>query len=912
MVTARDCGRIRTSVAMTLLLASSQLLAQDAKAAIIKFNIEPQPLARALNTWAEQAGLQIIWPVGDPVAYQSSPAVRGQLEPLQALRVLLDDTDLTYSVLGGGETVAIHGSTGLRRGNEAVAVAPLHLAEVRTDAIAPADVSAQPARGASDTGVRVALQSRGAELEEIVVIGTHIRGVPPDSSPTTVYTRKDIELSGAGTVAEFIRKIPQNFSSVDAGTTQVPDNADVSSNALYHASGINLRGLGAGATLVLLNGHRLAPSGSDGSFVDVSMIPLSAVERIEVLADGASAIYGSDAVAGVVNFVLRSDFDGAETSLRYGNTTSGGAEERRVSQLFGRAWSSGNAMLAFEMRDQGPLRGDQRDYVPNVGVNGDEGLRYLIPDEKHQNLLLTLRQKLAPSIDMFADAIYGDRDFVIDTSTGALASRDEGGSKQYGGVLGFGYDFANSWRAELIGNYSKIDQSTRNELTVFIPEPDTSVSRPKTRSKLFSVDLNLDGPVFRTRAGAVRTSFGLSVRSEEFEAGDVTTLTSSHFSRDVKSAYGEAFVPLIGPDNSVRFVSRLELSLAARYENYEDVGSSTDPKVGLLWSPVRGLNFRASYAESFRAPVLSQLSDIDRFYFAFPLEDPSINGSTNTLILSSSGNAALLPERSKSLAIGIDVEPPDVPGLSLAATYFEIEYSRRIATPPVQGGNFFLIFLQESALSPFIDRAPDPAELQRIFTQENNLINPFGLVPADIGAIYDGRLHNIGETTDSGFDLQTNYHVDAGVGALDLFLSGTYLIDIKNKAAPTTDTVQFVNSIYHPMDLRLRAGATWAVGNFSLSLSGNYFGDYKDDRLIPAGRVGSWATADLVVGYDTQDNFVQTMMRNMKFSLSVQNLSDRDPPRVPQITEGSFDLGYDPANASPLGRFISLTVDKRW
>ena len=165
---------------------------------------------------------------------------------------------------------------------------------------------------------------RAESVEELVVTGTYIHGVPPDSSPLTVYDREEIIRSGVGTVDQFLRKIPQNFAIVDAGTSEGNLNNAESGKNMSRGTAINLRGLGAGATLTLLNGHRLAPSGLDGSFVDVSMIPLSAIDRIEVLTDGASALYGADAIAGVVNFILRDDLSGGETSLRYGDTTQGG------------------------------------------------------------------------------------------------------------------------------------------------------------------------------------------------------------------------------------------------------------------------------------------------------------------------------------------------------------------------------------------------------------------------------------------------------------------------------------------------------------------------------------------------------------------------------------------------------------
>src|SRR5262249_15023250 len=150
-----------------------------------------------------------------------------------------------------------------------------------------------------------AQNAEGQKIQEVVVTGTNIRGLTPESSPLTVYTAQDIKNQGATTIDTFVRKLPQNFSSLSAA------NANGAAAGIRSPPGdgmggtsIDLRGLGAGTTLILLNGRRLAPSFS-GTAVDVSLLPLNALDRVEVLTDGASAAYGSDAVGGVVNFILK-------------------------------------------------------------------------------------------------------------------------------------------------------------------------------------------------------------------------------------------------------------------------------------------------------------------------------------------------------------------------------------------------------------------------------------------------------------------------------------------------------------------------------------------------------------------------------------------------------------------------------
>ncbi len=165
-------------------------------------------------------------------------------------------------------------------------------------------------------------------LDKIVVTGSNIpRTSTETASPVQVITRQEIDRTGKNTVAEYLQtltadgagSIPKSFGNGFAGG----------------GAGVSLRGLGAGSTLVLLNGRRLAPFGlaDDGQkvFTDLSTIPLEAVERIDVLKDGASAIYGSDAIAGVVNIILRKDFTGAVLKGSYGTSGDSDGNQRKGS-----------------------------------------------------------------------------------------------------------------------------------------------------------------------------------------------------------------------------------------------------------------------------------------------------------------------------------------------------------------------------------------------------------------------------------------------------------------------------------------------------------------------------------------------------------------------------------------------------
>ncbi|MFN3630502.1 MAG: TonB-dependent receptor plug domain-containing protein, partial [Casimicrobiaceae bacterium] len=179
------------------------------------------------------------------------------------------------------------------------------------------------------TGAWAQQQQQSQRVEKVEVTGTNIKRTDTETvAPIEIITREQIERSGQVTVAEVLREI-----SINSGNSY---SESFTNSFAPGASGLSLRGLGQKATLVLLNGRRTAGYGFaqnlQDSFVDLNSIPTSAIERVEVLKDGASAIYGSDAIAGVVNIILRKDYQGAEVSVSGGHGAKNG-EYRAVASL---------------------------------------------------------------------------------------------------------------------------------------------------------------------------------------------------------------------------------------------------------------------------------------------------------------------------------------------------------------------------------------------------------------------------------------------------------------------------------------------------------------------------------------------------------------------------------------------------
>ncbi|MGK2286245.1 TonB-dependent receptor plug domain-containing protein [Pedomonas sp. V897] len=167
------------------------------------------------------------------------------------------------------------------------------------------------------------------ESNTIIVTGTLIRGIGASAGTKPIaITQEDIQRSGYVTASQMMAILPQNFIS---GYTEHAGRTIESNTNFTASTSPNLRGLGQKATLVLVNGRRLPAIGLDTTSLDISSIPASLIERIEVLPDGASSVYGADAVAGVVNVILKKSYDGAETRGRFGHVTEGGLRELNFS-----------------------------------------------------------------------------------------------------------------------------------------------------------------------------------------------------------------------------------------------------------------------------------------------------------------------------------------------------------------------------------------------------------------------------------------------------------------------------------------------------------------------------------------------------------------------------------------------------
>ncbi len=205
-------------------------------------------------------------------------------------------------------------------------------------------------------------------LEELVVTGSRIEHTDATSvSPISVFSEDDLELSGQVTLEDFLQNIP-SIAGGYMGST-------INNISIGGTASASLRGLGSNRTLVLLNGQRM-PSAGENSFVDLNMIPAGIIERVEVLRDGASTIYGSDAIAGVVNLITKRDFEGAEFQFQYDMTDESDGRIYQASGLFGMASDRGNVVFGVDFTKREAIWQKDRDFSKCPFAENPDGSLY--------------------------------------------------------------------------------------------------------------------------------------------------------------------------------------------------------------------------------------------------------------------------------------------------------------------------------------------------------------------------------------------------------------------------------------------------------------------------------------------------------------------------------------------------------
>lgn len=817
----------------------------------------------------------------------------------------------------------------------------------------------------------------------IIVTGSRIRGIEPTGSPVIGLDRSDMELSAAATTTELLSELPQvfNLGANDASFTAANNQ---NANRTF-GTGVNLRGLGTESTLNLLDGRRVPSAGTQSQYFDPSVIPTSAIARLEVLADGSSGIYGSDAVGGVVNIILRKDFDGADISGRV--KFADGMTEYQIGGAIGKSWGTGSVMVAAEYTDrEGLLASDRPYYTDDLRAFGGADLRSdfaapgniivnnvsyaipnnqngvgltpgqftantrnlrsnyegteILPPQQRTGLAMTFEQDLTPWLSVYAQGVYAERKaefirgalttsavvpvtnpFYVNPGTAGrpvtvrysfanelgntVASSSQ---KFYHATGGLKMDLGSGWSGDAFFSYGKnVERSGNPNINAAALNAALANTNPATALNLFSstgnnnpatvagllgtfrVDtdntlkeygLSFDGPVFSLPGGEVRLALGAA--RQEIRWVDITPFPSNR-TRDVNSLFGEIFVPLIGGDGP-----ELNLSAAVRHDDYEVIGGTTNPKIGLTFKPNDSISLRASFGKSFRAPTLSDTGNPFNQASSFANET---NTGTYRVLFLRGGNPTLQPETATTWSAGMDFNPVAIPELQLSMTYYRVAYQNRIATP----GNDNLAF-QKPELAFLINDNPTLAQINAIISGPGWASPPED--PNGIVAIVDGRKVNVGRIKTDGLEFIGNYAAQTSWGGWRAGFNAAWIMNFDRSLIPGTPLVEIVDTINNPRGLMARAYTGVDIGDFGATIFANYQGDYM---ATGAQSVPSHTEFDLALRYNLESPFSFTQA--LTFSLDVQDLFDKDPPTV---LNGL--LPFDSNSHSMVGRTISIGV----
>lgn len=863
------------------------------------------------------------------------------------------------------------------------------------DFIAPPAAPAQeetapaaPAAAAPAEAAPAAAQVPTQTLERVRVTGSAIARTDAETAvPVTVLDADEIRQQGITSAEELVANISSNDTSQGPGLA-------TGSAITGGASFANLRGIGADKTLVLLNGRRLANNSFDGSAVDINSIPFGAVQRVEVLRDGASALYGTDAIGGVINFITHDNLSGGEIDIGYDMPTrSGGGDSGDISAT----WGNGdlqedgfNFFGSLSYRGEEALQATDREgirevYDPERGVfavssfsypanyyQGDEagsplagtgcvgeGLvdtggvtcsydygRYGQMLQETEKTSLYSQLSLALAEDHTANLSYlwsrsnsisvsapspssafpqlqpgtpfYPADPALDTSepvtlrwrgvpAGPRETYNSVDAKRvmldFDGSLGdTAYNTAIGWnrsdteldyrrgylddnRLEQAFNSGEIDPFSTDPLSAAgqqaLAEATVSGVVQEARNDVYFWSGQLSREVGDWfGAGSSALAIGGDYRHERLKleandevagraaSGGLSPDAGINADRDVKSLYSELNVPI---------VEGLELTGALRYDDYSDVGDTTNPKISFRYQPIRQLLFRGAYSEGFRAPSLYELYDPQFLTFSpGGLNDPVLcPGGTlaaggvasrdcNTQFQRQfGGNEDLMPEEAKNWTLGVIYEP--LQGLSAGLDFWWIELESQVGAP---------------STGYVLDNEPG-----NVVRQPDGSIDYVQTTNANLGA-----------TKTNGVDVSANYRLGTSTGLYSLGLTGTYVDRYDYQTIPGGEYQSAPGKYSGGVIFRWkhRLSLNWSNGPWAAGLVNHYQTGYEDYDPETNADVDALSTWDALGAY--------TFAAGPTVTLGMINVMDEEPPfsNQPQVGQAGYDARY----ASALGRTL--------
>ena len=880
-----------------------------------KFDIAPQRLSGALRQLSEQSDVRILFPY-DEVAAIRSRRVQGWLSTEDALKQLLAGTALKYSEAGAGVI--------------ALAI-PANRSIVRRSPLAIQFAQANMAGASPSVAMAPANEAEGAAVP-IIVTGTRqtSRTVTQSMAPIDVLSARDLEASGKQSVRDLQGTLVPSINVSNSGA-----------GASFAVKPLSLRGLAGDQLLVLVNGkrrHNTATLFINGttqngqSPPDLDLIPSSAIERIEVLRDGAAAQYGSDAIAGVINILLKSDASGTASFLG-GATADGGGEQGRfqISKGFGigdgghihftldaflqgRTYRSAPNPGQFHARlgqlysattgtpdpreatvDRNVNRGGQ----PQVsGVNFAYDMSLPLSDlvefylfgtaaRRHSDAWLTYR---------FPDAPNNIPEIFPNGYSPHLHIHD----KDFQTVAGLRGDLSDTFHYDLSSSFSR-DWVKYRETSVLNaslgPASPTDIAIGSVTSKEWTTDVDLQKMVELGLAEPLLIAVGAEYRWNSYSigAGDPASYidggyrSASGANAGVLRTSGSQGVTGFPPSSAGRWsrdnwsaylnleqqvVPGFEVALAGRHEDYSDFGTTDTGKASVRIEPVRGVALRGTASTGFRAPTLQQqhyssASTINVGGVLLPVSALPVDSAAAIAL----GATPLKPEKSRNLSAGIVVTP--IARLNITVDAYQIRIRDRILLSETLQGTLVHNVLAAAGITSaaggfYFSNAAD--------TRTRGL---------DIVSTWRADLGDLGHAL---FSLSANFnrtvftHVDA-IPAV-LAHSGLVLIGRSKQGDFTKGT---------PRD-KLIANMLWTRGPASLNLRATRYGKVT---MVHATTPSLDAAIEPRVIFDVEAGV--ELRKGVKLVAGANNLFNSYPDRLPTSLQGNgFSLynQYSPYGVS--------------
>lgn len=880
----------------------------------------------------------------------------------------------------------------------------------------------------SSEAVEAEAAATGADPRDIVVTGTLIRGIEPPGAAVIGVSEAEIESIGASSTNDLLRRIPQmtQFLAIDqplaAGQFQ----------QVYKITIRNLDTLivSTNNTLLLLDGHRMVNSGIKQNAPDPDVVPPGALARVEVLPDGGSATYGTDAIGGVINFITKKRFSGFDIDGRYGF-----ADDYHTLDLNGTAgvdWGTGSAYVAYNYTETGTIFGRDRDWIrkfapapagnqnPDFACNpanvlirrgtvqttyATPGLQpgtanacdlsddqTVYPETHRHSALASVMQEFGDVFTLDLRGYYTQRKTLFygtlnsnatltaanpyyrrttdnpapqaalpqtvsfnwgpvlgyrstETSTTVLKSwgvtptlTADLGTWQVRAMLNYGWSSSLAYNQSINPTLLAQAAASTNPATALNPYDIASTNSAVLanivnfggyalgRQSMKNYRLIADGPLATWAGGDIRLAVGVEYLRETFK-GKQRNLADPRnagpnlpfqptASRNNKSVFGELAVPIIGEGNRFGGAHSLDLSVSARYDDYNDFGSTFNPKVALTWKPVEWINVRGNWGTSFNAPGLADDAEsaVDAnilLVTASLLPNPLPGMFTAAqaqwpVIVLQGGVPGIEPQEATTWQIGADIEPPFVPGLRLSASYFDIDFKNIIGTPPAQRlVDLYTFYGDYYTMNPTAAQVlAAAAEVPGGVAVVTPLLAP-GALP--IYNLLDSRRRNLGRVKLAGLDFSASYRTETGFGSLDFSFGGS--VDLKRENQPVS-TLPFIDTLLADTNkLRWNASAGANVGPLRTQLTWYHRHGYP---ITPTAannnqaRAGSFNVFDLFVRYDLSDlggAFDETAL-----TLNVNNLFDQEPPIYRGTSQTTQGHGY--INGTTVGRLIQLGFKK--